>query len=330
MKNQLRNSQINLADLLESMHTLAPADAEASDGILRLLGLEPRTTEPPPGSGRKLRPARPPATQQPEPPADAPSQSESAEPRPRRRLESVLTPGNSGRAPLPEWIAATEQLGSTETRRLHRAIPLEPLFPARATRAILSGALATPAETGPLNLARVVEMVGRAQTITRMPRFVIPTLSRGVQLLIDQSEAMQPFAADQSVLRSALVQVAGRDRTTVFYFHGSPEWGAGTGLREDWLPWKSPAAGTPVVALTDLGIAQPSCIAGQANASDWKRFAQLLARAHCPLLALVPYPQRRWPAALLRHMDIVQWDRNTTASVIRRVIGSGLKVRKGA
>ena len=323
-------SQISLADLLESMRTLAPTDAEASDGILRLLGLEPRAAEPPPGSGRKPRPTRSPARREDEPPAEAPSQPGSAEPRPRRRLESVLTPGNSGRAPLPEWIAATEQLSATETRRLHRAIPLEPLFPARATRAILSGALATPAETGPLNLARVVEMVGRAEIVTRTPRVVIPTLARGVQLLIDQSEALQPFAADQSVLRSALLQVAGRDRTTVLYFHGSPEWGAGTGLREDWLPWKPPAAGTPVVVLTDLGIAQPSGIAGLATASDWKRFAQLLARAHCPLLALVPYPQRRWPAALRRHMDIVQWDRNTTASVIRHVIGSGLKVRKGA
>ena len=317
------NGQISLADLLESMRELGPADAEASDGILRLLGLEPRRAEPPQSSSRKPRPPRPQTTR----PTEAPSQPESAEPRPRRRLESVLTPANSGRAPLPEWIAATEQLGATETRHLHRAIPLEPLFPARTTRAILSGCLATPAETGPLNLARVVEMVGRAQIIRSMPRFVIPTLSRGVQLLIDQSEGLQPFAADQSVLRSALVQVAGRDRTTVLYFHGSPEWGAGSGLREDWLPYKPPAAGTPVVVLTDLGITQPSGIAGIAAASDWKRFAQLLARAHCPLLALVPYPQRRWPPALLRRMDIVQWDRNTTASVIRHVIGPGLKVR---
>jgi hypothetical protein len=250
------------------------------------------------------------------------------ESRPRRRVESVLTRSNAGRTPLPEWVSATAHLESTVPRHLHPAITLEPLFPMHTTRAILSGALATPAETGPLDLTKLVDKVSRAEAIERIPHQVIPTLSRGVQVLIDRGEGMQPFAADQALLRSALVQVAGRDRTSVLYFEGSPLWGAGTGMKEDWPVYAAPAAGTPVVALTDLGIGQPGGIAQVARVSDWKRFAATLAWARCPLLALVPYPEPRWPTPLLRWMTIVSWDRGTTASVIRRFVGQGLRISK--
>jgi len=138
---------------------------------------------------------------------------------------------------------------------------------------------------------------------------------------------MQPFAADQAMLRTALVRVVGRDRTEVLYFDGSPLWGSGTGPKDEWSEYQAPAAGTPVVVLTDLGIAQPPGVAGLAGASDWRAFADTLARAGCPLLALVPYPKRRWPA-LSKSMTIVQWDRETTAAVVRRTIPTGLRVVK--
>jgi hypothetical protein len=89
-----------------------------------------------------------------------------------------------------------------------------------------------------------------------------------------------------------------------------------------------PAPGIPVVVLTDLGIAQPHGAMAVAGAEEWREFASNVSRAQCPLLALVPYPARRWPAGLHRVMTILQWDRATTAAVVRKVVGSGLRVNR--
>jgi hypothetical protein len=312
----------DLADWLRAVAQLKPVGDDGLEAIARLLGLRLTAT----GKAGAVVPRRKPAAGQ----RDAesgPSAREQPIPesKPRRRLESVLIPGTASRNPAPRWLAAARLLGTTDPAHIRPAIPLEPLFPTRTSRAILSGALATPSASGPLHLARVIELLSRAEVIHEIPRISIPTLARGVQLLIDCGEAMQPFAADQAALRAALVSVAGRDRSDVLYFDGSPLWGAGTGSKDAWPEYRTPAPGTPVVVLTDLGIGQPPGVAGLAGVSDWREFAGTLARARCPLLALVPYPPRRWPTALSRSMTIVQWDRATTASVIRRAVPVGLR-----
>jgi hypothetical protein len=314
----------DLADWLRAIDKLKPQSDSELDAIARLLGLRLKTAERKAATG----PTRQTPKLEPQPEA-VPSPPDQTTPlsKPRRRVESVLTPGNTSRNPAPQWLAAARYLETTEPAHIRPVMPLEPLFPSRTSRAILSGALATPSANGPLNLATVIEMLCRAEVIEELPRLSIPTLVRGVQLLIDRGESMQPFAADQAVLRAALARVVGRDRTEVLYFEGSPLWGAGTGPKDEWPEYQSPAPGTPVVVLTDLGIAQPPGIAGLAGASEWRTFGDTLARAGCPLLALVPYPQRRWPA-LSRSMTIVQWDRTTTAAVVRRAVPVGLRVAK--
>jgi hypothetical protein len=314
----------DLADWLRAVNTLQPASDEGIDAIGNLLGLRLKNPgKTPPASRRKT--VAPTVTE----PANL------AEPtqlvpynKPRRRMDSVLNQQNASRNPAPQWLAAVRHLDATDTAHIYPALPLEPLFPARTSRAILSGALATPSSSGPLHLAKIIESVSLGELVRFIPRLSIPTLTRGIQLLIDRGEGMQPFAADQAALRAALVRVVGRDRTEVLYFEGSPLWGAGIGPKDEWPEYQAPAQGTPVVMLTDLGIAQPPGVAGFAGTSDWHQFAQVLSRAGCPLLAFVPYPSRRWPSELLKRMTILQWDRATTASVVRRAVPSGLKVAK--
>lgn len=320
----------NLVDWLQAMHQLKPGDLETQDAITSALGLQVRD----PGvvvKGTPARPAQRPREQDSEPDA-APEikPASEAQNRPRRRVESVLTPANASRNPAPSWLRTAQPLETTASRHLRPAIPLDPLFRSRATRAILSGALATPSHAGPLDIAKVIELVSRAQTVDRVPCLSVPTLVRGVQLLIDRSEAMQPFAGDQALLRSALLSVVGRDQTELLYFDATPLRGAGAGPRDQWSVYRPPRAATPVVVLTDLGIGQPPGIAGLADAAEWAEFAQLVSRARCPLLAFVPYPPRRWPFALSRKLTLVQWDRGTTAAIVRRIAGAGLRVREGS
>ena len=316
----------DLADWLRAIDEMKPAGDEELEAIARLVGLQLRS---PAKTGAAAPRRKTPAAQEQDETGPTPPDQPGRSNKPRRRTESVLTPANTSRNPAPEWLAATRVLDTTGTGHMWPSLPLEPLFPARTSRAILSGALATPSATGPLHLARVVELLSRAQPVLEIPRLSIPTLARGVQLLIDCGEAMQPFAADQAVLRTTLASVVGRDRTEALYFDSSPLWGAGTGPKDEWPEYQTPAPGTPVVALTDLAIAQPLGSAPLASPGDWREFAEILARGGCPLLALVPYPPQRWPAGLSKCMTVVQWDRATTASVIRRAVPGGLRAARG-
>jgi hypothetical protein len=315
----------DLADWLRAVGELKPTGVDTVEAIARLLGLRLKAA----GEGAGATPRRKTATPRlkEETGPSAPDQPV-PESKPRRRMNSVLTPATASRNPAPEWLAAARHLQTTVDAHIRPTIPLEPLFPIRTSRAILSGALATPSATGPVHLQKVIELLSRAQVIQEIPCLSIPTLVRGVQLLIDCGEAMQPFAMDQAGLRAALVSVVGRDRTEILYFANSPLPYAGTGLRDEWPKYRVPASGTPVVALTDLGIGQPPSVADLARDADWQEFAATLTRTGCPLLALVPYPPRRWPTALSRNITIVQWDRATTASVIRRTVPTGLRVAK--
>ena len=313
----------SLADWLRAVEALQPQSEEHLQVIARLMGLRMKSVARAAATSRKRTSAPEPApeigTAAPEKPAP--------ESKPRRRIDSVLTPGNASRNAPPAWLTSVRFLETTEPAHLHPVLPLEPLFPGRTSRAILSGALATPSASGQLNLAKVIEMLTRAELIESVPRLPVPTLVRGVQLLIDRSESMQPFATDQAAVRAVIARVVGRDRTQVLYFDGSPLWGAGIGPKDEWPEYDPPAPGTPVVALTDLGIAQPPGLAGIAGPSDWRTLAAILARADCPLLALVPYPPRRWPP-LAKCLTIIQWDRATTAAVVRRAIRGGLRVSR--
>jgi hypothetical protein len=311
----------DLADWLRAVAALRPSGDEEISAIARVLGLQVK-------GGHRTVPAAPrraPSPATPVEPGAARSDEPVSESKPRRRLESVLVPQHASRNPAPQWLATARSLESPTPAHIRPSIPLEPLFPARTVRAILSGAMATPSEAGPLDMTQVIERLSRAEVILEIPRVTIPTLVRGVQLLIDRGDGMQPFSADQTALRSALASVVGRDRTEVLYFDSVPSWGAGTGPKDDWPDYRTPPRGTPVVVLTDLGISQPPGVAGLAGVADWRAFAQVVARAGCPLLALVPYPSRRWPAALLKSITIIQWDRATTASVVRRSIPAGLR-----
>lgn len=314
----------DLADWLRAVEELQPVSDEGIEAIGGLLGLRLK------GSGKTLSaPTRKAVRPQPSKPA---TETEPTQPipenKPRRRIDSVLTQGNTSRNPTPHWLAAARHLDAMDAAQVYSALPLEPLFPVRTSRAILSGALATPSSSGPLHLAKIIESLSRGELVRFIPWLSIPTLTRGVQLLIDRGEGMQPFAADQTALRAVLVRVVGRDRTEVLYFEGSPLWGAGIGPKDEWPDYRPPATGTPVVVLTDLGIARPLRSSGFAGASDWRQLTQVLGRAGCPLLALVPYPARRWPAELSKCMTILQWDRATTVSVVRRAVPLGLKVAK--
>lgn len=120
-------------------------------------------------------------------------------------------------------------------------------------------------------------------------------LAHRCQLLLDRGEGMRPYRRDMQGFHRRLLEVAGDDRVELLHFQGCPLRGVETPDELEPMDYRPPAA-TPVIVLTDLGIARPPPGAERADAADWLAFAAALDATDCPLLLWVPYAPERWPA----------------------------------
>ena len=229
------------------------------------------------------------------------------------------------------WQEGAEPLPDLTDAQLEMRPPLEPLFNPKTSRALISTAFATQRKEGEIDYSSLFERIYALRPITELPRLPMSTLRFGIQLLIDRGQGTWPYYADQELIRDEILGIVGRDRVETLYFTDSPLRGYGPGSRRRWRrPYVPPAAGTPVVVLTDLGIARRRQSTMGAGEAEWLEFAERVHSAECPLLALVPYDESRWPAALRKAFYLLTWDRATHVSMIRRIVGHGLQVSVSA
>jgi hypothetical protein len=322
---------VRVADLLRAFQVLAPTDDETREAIALLLGNElPVTAEAKPFLPRLLD--RKDATSQ------APAQPTSASVHFCADFSATQASGDEVRATLVldnvsprrplDWLKGVDPLPLPEASEFIAPVPDSLLVPTW-TRSILGSALATLSGNGPLDMERLVRGVAHGIPLRRVPRRSLPTLAKGVQMLVDKSDTMLPFASDQDDLLRQVEAVVGRERLAVLHFEGCPSWGAGVGLRSEWkdyLESHRPPRGTSVLLVTDLGIGGNRYGRRSATPAEWHNFAEQLYRHGCPVVAMVPYGQCRWPPELTRCIKLLAWDRTTSTQTVRRVIGKALLV----
>lgn len=323
-----------LADLLRAFEILRPQDDATRAAIARLLRIDAVAEElpaPPLETPRQSRvedrgEARDEVESRPMPRRETPAAPALVPEPPGDRAErsAVLKPDFTASRRLPGWLERVDPLPEETAGAPPEAPMPDPLLEPRWTRAVLSGALATFSETGPLDVPRLVRGVARSVPWTAVPRRPWPTLARGVQVLVDRGESMLPFAADQDGLLEKLRAVVGKERLEVLRFD-RPGDKAGPGPRRTWKSYfehHRPRPGTAVLALTDLGIGASGL--RPVRPADWRAFAEELRRLGAPLVALVPYDRKRWPEGLERVLTLLPWDRTTSVRTVRRAIGRAL------
>lgn len=328
-----------LAALARALEALGPEDEETRNDIAGLLGFTPPPPPVPPASPKPDRTVRVEdeakgrdTAQAAERPPSSPVRDAASRPAMEtgtREVAATLTPVHE-ESPPPGWL---EEVDLLEEPGPAVAPPEpDPLLLPGWVRSVLSGALATLASDGPLDVERLVRAVARAAPVRRVPRRPWPTLARGVQVLVDRSESMAPFARDQTWLVAEILKVAGKETTQVLYFDGLPAWGAGPGSRRLWRdyhPGHTPPAGTAVLLVSDLGLGGPLLGARAAGVESWRQLAEDLTHAGCPAVAFVPYGPRRWPRELRRALHLLHWDPKTSVHTVRREIGRGLRAPGG-
>jgi hypothetical protein len=302
----MRRSSIFLADVAAALDLLDVGDEATERRIMDLLGLEgaqeKHVAVPPRHPTEEADGLLPPAAV----PRDTrlgqsyryiPSDRQSTSPMRERR--PALRP-QAGAVPLT--------IGPSECDEPR--LPLTPLLRAASTRGILSASMSTEVAAG-IDIGRTLGLISRREPFDRLPLKTIHSVRRGVQLLLDKSSGMSPYFRDQSWLAEWTARVIGRQRLELGSFAGVPQRGLLRGLKRRHL-YRPPARGTPIVLLTDLGIASPA-LDDAAGPAEWLAFAALARSAGCPLIAFVPYPPERWPPLLQRAMTILRWDRELTA-----------------
>lgn len=310
------DAEVGLADLIEAVERLGARDAALVRRIAEILQVEALLRKPAPV--RQTPIPRPPAPEPPPPPQ--PPAVHQAGPGFRR---STVT---RWRDDTPSFAVPVPSLPPPTDEADERQPPLQPLFVPSWTRAILSMSLATPGEHGPVDLHRVVERLSHGRTLPRLPRRIVPTLRKGVQVLVDRGAGMVPFARDADALVREIILVAGRE-TPVLHFRGLPSDGVANLERRIVRPYEIPPAGVPVALITDFGIGIDPFDTQRPASDDWVEFLRLVRRTDSPLVAFVPYPRQRCARAIAALVTIIEWDRRTSLTRIRAALRRGWRVR---
>ena len=224
------------------------------------------------------------------------------------------------------WSAALQPSATARAAPLAQGkaedtLPLprfEPLLRRSVERAVVSTLLKIRSRTGPPLIAELIAAAVQMKPLADLPASWQESVG-GVDVLLDVGDNMQLFSRDQEWLLALIQRVVGEGRVTVFTFSGSPMRGVTSEAEMVRRPYAPPRSGWPILMLTDLGIGARVSGYDAPAVSEWRDFAKCVRTAHCHLMAMVPYPRRRWPR--IAGVDIVQWDRPTGVGKVRSAVG---------
>ena len=302
-----RHSDIWLADLLEVVRKLGIEDVDTLRHVSGMLGV---------GLADVRKEAAGPVID--DEGLSAPSLSVEAQTfgmagldRPQVESPSVISPreldpvSSAEWAGEPEWNDADLLASASDAAS---SIPHQSLLSPKGVRPILSAMLATDGPGGDIDIDAIIDQVAAGKPISVVPYQTRPSLCRGVRVLVDLGTAMQVFHRDQLETIVTLNELVGGDIVQVEWFEDDPGLGCGAGSASSWGEFVPPDVGVPVLVLGDLGIGSND----PAIFDAWLRIADTLQRRDSRLIALVPYPEERWPGVLVSSIDMVMWDRGTS------------------
>lgn len=307
-----RHAGVGLADLVRAFVLLEPGSDDQRRRIAQVLGFQ---------NGPQDRKPRVETHGTVDDHAAKPVQSE-----PPSKNNAARGPAESPGELLPvsrqvDWmetfatdIEGVKPLPPEELRRM-RVPELAPLFKPRLLRDIVIRLGGTDGARGAVDLRRLVADVASARPVRRIAYLPRWTTRRGVQIIADSGEGMQPFIGDIKQLLAAFRQFLGLSLVSLVEVDGSPRRLVGKGWE---LPvYRRPPGGTPVVLLSALGTCP---FATEQIGPAWLELTQRLQAQGSRLCAVVPTHGRLGGMHLPDGLKVVPWSRDTTAGDVRRIV----------
>ncbi|RZL40589.1 MAG: type VI secretion system contractile sheath large subunit [Rubrivivax sp.] len=312
-----------LGDCLRALSRLQAADEPAARAVAKLLGLaRSAPTEAPSATAT--------AHALDEDDRDDPSTSQANSNVPRAvhadqqlppARDAELTQDTADHEPAPAWLAQVEPLDAPVRVSDPFNAQRETLFDARLQRAIVARLAATWQDSGELDLAAVVSNVAAGRPLRRVPRRAVATTLKGVRLLVDEGESMQPFQQDVAQLVRSFRRTVGPSRLRVEGFLGVPSRDVRVGL--DWQAWRPGSLGMGLVLVTDLALPPYAPGALPVDAGEWQRFLGSAQRAGATPMVVVPRGAATLPAGLKRHARLLPWGRRSGLRTLAAAVLAG-------
>jgi hypothetical protein len=236
--------------------------------------------------------------------------------------------------PVGQEQMAFQKLFETQVDQVRRAVEikpatfaaseerpaLQPLLLERWFQGIFTAVLATPVPSGEIDFRELESSVFRGGISAQLPFKSKARLVKGVHVLLDRSESMQPFLRDQTELVARLRGLLGEAPVQHTWFEYDP-------LRpvESRLSWHTPMPRhfreqTPVLLVTDFGSGLDPSTARSMEFDPWLPVLQLARSSHCRIFALIACSPNFWPIELSRFVDgSLLWDRETSPQSAARL-----------
>jgi formylglycine-generating enzyme required for sulfatase activity len=171
----------------------------------------------------------------------------------------------------------------------------------------LWGAIGVEIPTAEVDVSEVVDALGQAHQLDRLPLERRRRLATHLQVILDRSDRLVPFWDDQDLVAAALRALVPRHRLTMGVIH--------EGLDEPRLltadgsskAYGLPPMGGVVLVLGDLGCLDHG---GDEAVGQWRGLGRRIAAAGCIGAALLPAPLVRCPADLKAVWRAVPWERS--------------------
>jgi hypothetical protein len=297
-----------LGDAAEVIDALGLTSAEDVRRIGLMLGLEPPEREAPVPASAPESPAVGFAA---EPPRPAPATVTRA-----TRLHDLsflalprLEP--AGTQPLREPAPGAPVLPEEDAGEILPTLPFRPLLRPRTAASVVAAAVRTWGPGSRIDERRAVAELARGRPIREFPHRPVLSMYRGVRVLVDLGEALEPYGRDQQYVVDLVRRVVGTETTSMGSFENCPS--RGVRMR----PRRATVRGRPVLVLTDLGLGGPPVQPARASVAEWHRYARGIARAGSAVIALVPYPLAAARRALTGRIAVIPWDRASVSAAQR-------------
>lgn len=310
----MRPHEICLGDVLRAFDR-AELSSDSQDRILRLFGFSWRQdTAGVSGSPHRPEPEIPetPAQEQrrePQNEAAPPSDDEANE----AWVDAMFRPASLN---TPNWYRRAEPLEpDTEPDELPLQ-PVEPLLPPDGQRTLLISMLSSVSRGHEIDVPRLVQRVANLEVLSKLPLRSRRSMTGDVQVILDTSKRMEPFAQDQSQLVATLTRLLPDERLRVVRCQGVPPDEPGRKRRPS-RSYSYPSQGALVLLLSDLGQGGGPFAPPMMEPERWIGFSRRLAAHGCAFLVLAPAAADLIDPRLARSLDIIPWDRRSSAAAVQ-------------
>jgi hypothetical protein len=219
------------------------------------------------------------------------------------------------RAQTPDWRQRVRPLAADNETIDVSPQPVEPLFPADVERSLLNSMLLRPARRRDIDVPRLLQLMANLEVLSKLPLRRRFSARGNVQVLLDQSRRMDPFAQDQRHIVKSLSRLLPDERLQVLRCQSWPPDDAKRSPRRG--NYRYPPRGTLVLLISDLGQGGGLFSPHVPEPERWVDFARRLAAQGCAFLALSPVSSDRIDNRLSQHLEIIPWDRRFSIAAAR-------------